>query len=127
MSRLSRLWINLRAKWLMWYWSLGAKKMQAPEIRLPGAPVGPSSKIPAFPRMAAIERMFSPVDWIMSSLGRPPLELKAEVELFRKLNEWTKRRAPLPWRSWSGAGPRGPHARKRRFVEYSPGMFRRVA
>jgi hypothetical protein len=127
MSRLSRLWINLRAKWLMWYWSLGAKKIQAPEIRLPGAPVGPSSKISVFPRMVAIERMFSPVDWIMSNLARPPLELKAEAELFRKLNEWTKRKAPLPWRSWSGSGPRGPHASKRRFVEYSPGMFRRVA
>lgn len=71
--------------------------------------------------------MFSPIDWIMSSLAKPPMELEAEVELFRKLNEWKKRKAPLPWRSWSGGGPRGPHARKRRFVEYSPGMFRRVA
>lgn len=125
MKLLSRLWINLRAKWLMWYWSLGAKKTPPPPeriLRLPSAPPGPSSKVPT-----AIELMFSPVDWIMSSLARPPLELKAEVELFRKLNEWTKRKAPLPWRAWSGSGPRGPHARKRRFVEYSPGMFRRVA
>lgn len=64
------------------------------------------------------------MDFILSALARPPLELAAEVELLRKLNEWNKRRAPLPWRAWSGCWP---NPRKRRFVEYSPGMFRRVA
>lgn len=122
MSRLSRLWINLRAKWLGWYWSLGAKKIHQPEsLRLPSAPPGPYSKVPT-----AIERTFSPVDWIMDAMcmhERPQLE----AELMLKYRQWKKRRSPLPWRTWSGAGPRGPHASKRRFVEYSPGMFRRVA
>jgi len=77
---------------------------------------------PPFPK--PIDYGFSPVTWIMEALARPRLDLQQELELVERLSRWKRRRHPSPWRAWSRAGP---HPRKRRHVEYSPGMFRRVA
>lgn len=140
MKFLARTWTNLRARYLSWYWSLGAKEIQPPPVSPPGVKInvgfyGPAQhtlarlELPAKKVVSsvAVDRMFSPVDWITEALKHASnhSDPERELQLMLKLQEWKRRRAPRPWRTWRGSGPR--HASKRRFVEYSPGMFRRVA
>lgn len=119
---LRRFWIKIRAKYLVWYWSRSSKK-----IPPPSSPIPVPAKLQVIPPKPIEDLGFSPVDWIISALQNANLhpDPERELRLLAALSKWKHARRPLPWRAWCGS--HGPHASKRRFVEYSPGMFRRVA
>jgi len=111
---LHKMFVSFKRLFDAWLGSVGA-----PQSQIPAQPYGRPPLKSDFSDYG-----FSPVTWIMEALARPRLELARELELVERLSKWKKRRHPCPWRALSGAES---HHRKRRFVEYSPGMFRRIA
>ena len=115
---LHKMFVSFKRLFDAWLGSVGAPQPQVPPALAPQ----PYGRPPL--KSDFSDYGFSPVTWIMEALARPRLELERELELVERLSKWKKSRYPCPWRAWSRAEP---HHRKRRFVEYSPGIFRRIA